>query len=123
MYNTVVESATKVYRLQSKIKDFQSRLVNAENSADGVGFQNFCELNAPTQTFFLQQLRAQKLAPKGRPFSLEEKILALPLLKASGKGFTLLSKLFVLPSRRILTNLLNELPYRSGLNQHVVSEK
>jgi hypothetical protein len=118
-YKTVVESATKVYRLQSKIKDFKSRLANAENFADGVSFQHFSELNAPTQTFFLQQLRTQKLPPKGRRFSLEEKILALSLLKASGKGFRLLSKLFVLPSRRTLTNLLNQLPYRPGLNQHV----
>jgi hypothetical protein len=71
-----------VYRLQSKIKDFKSRLANAENFADGVSFQNFSELNAPTQTFFLQQLRTQKLPPKGRRFSLEEKILALSPLKS-----------------------------------------
>lgn len=50
---------------------------------------------------------------------MEEKILALIVLKASGKGYRLLCKLFALPSTRTLTNLLNKIPLRPGINEQL----
>jgi hypothetical protein len=69
----------------------------------------------------MQQVRNQKLRPKSRRFTLNEKILSLTLLKASGKGYWLLSKFFCLPSRKILTNLLTNIPLRPRINNHIVN--
>lgn len=77
------------------------------------------KVNPTTYNFIVQQIRNQKLASKARRFTLEEKIFAITLLKASGKGYRLLSKIFVLPSVRTLTNLLNKLPFDTEINKQL----
>ncbi|XP_076274722.1 uncharacterized protein LOC143205354 [Rhynchophorus ferrugineus] len=42
---------------------------------------------------------------------LDEKLMALSLLKCSGRGYKLLSKIFCLPSRRALMQTLNKVPF------------
>ncbi|XP_076272287.1 uncharacterized protein LOC143203860 [Rhynchophorus ferrugineus] len=43
---------------------------------------------------------------------LDEKLIALSLLKCSGRGYKLLSKIFCLPSRRTLMQILNALVHK-----------
>lgn len=61
------------------------------------------------------QVKNQMLPPRGRRCTMEEKILALTLMKSSGKGYRLLSKIFALPSRQTITNLLNRIPLIPGI--------
>lgn len=106
--------------MQHKINNFKERLRNATMLA---GNQQFCNLlhtvNESTYTFIMQQIRTQQQKPRARRFSLNEKILCLSLLKASGRGYRLLSMIFSLPSRRTLTNLLNQIPYQPGINKNI----
>lgn len=46
-----------------------------------------------------------------------DKIFALTLYKQSAKGYRLLQKTFALPSKKTLTNMLNKIPFNTGLNQ------
>lgn len=73
-----------------------------------------------TSDFFYCQLRTQKFRPQGRRFTVNEKVLALALYKQTGKGYRFLSKLFALPSRKTLSNLLAKLKFRPGINFHII---
>lgn len=64
-------------------------------------------VNEETFNFTMCQLRIQKCKPKGRGFTVEDKILALSLYKQSAKGYRLLSRIFSLPSRKTLRYLTN----------------
>lgn len=66
-------------------------------------------VNETTFTFIMQQIRTQSQKPHARRFTLGEKILCLSLPKSSGKGFRMLT----------LTNLLNKIPYRTGINKNI----
>ena len=92
------------------------RLFAAKNLSNRVPLTGVNEL---TEQFFLLQQRMQRREPKGRRFSLDDKVLALSLLKQSGKGYKFLSSIFALPSRKTLTTLLNKIPFGPGINIHI----
>ncbi|KAF2886276.1 hypothetical protein ILUMI_19895 [Ignelater luminosus] len=120
LYKSVIGWSKKTARLQYKLKNYQTRLECANKIAKSEQFQNLMfKVNPTTYNFILQQIRNQKLPSKVRRFTLEEKIFAVTLLKASGKGYRLLSKIFALPSVRTLTNLLSKLPFGTGINKQL----
>jgi hypothetical protein len=77
------------------------------------------DVNEIIADFFLSQLRTQKYKPRGRRFTVNDKILALSIYKHSGRGYRFLSKIFSLPSRKILTKMLNKIPYQTGINESI----
>jgi len=46
--------------------------------------------------------------PRGRRFTVDDKVFALSLYKQSGKAYLTLSKVFALPSRKSITDLLKK---------------
>lgn len=64
-------------------------------------------------------MRCAKRPPKGRRWTLEEKVLALAVYKRSPKCYALLQKFIALPSRRNLSSLLEKLPFFPGINDHL----
>ncbi|VEN57200.1 unnamed protein product, partial [Callosobruchus maculatus] len=79
-------------------------------------------LNDATSNFIMSQQRNQKLRPKGRRFTTEDKILALSILKQSGRCYRYLSQIFSLPSRRTLTTLLSKVRFNPGINTHIFAQ-
>lgn len=77
------------------------------------------DVNQTTLNFFMSQQRTQKHKPRGRRFTLDDKIFALSLYKQSGKGYRYLSKIFSMPSRKTLTSVLNKIPFGCGINKHI----
>ncbi|XP_052737630.1 uncharacterized protein LOC112053250 isoform X1 [Bicyclus anynana] len=73
----------------------------------------------PMKIFMTMQLKHGK-RPRGRKYSLKEKILCLTILKQSPKGYNLLKKLFVLPSKRTLQKLLSYVVMKPGINLHII---
>lgn len=73
----------------------------------------------PIKIFTNLQLKYMK-KPRGRTYSMKEKVLSLTILKQSPKAYNLLRKLFVLPSKRTLQKLLSYIVMKSGFNQHII---
>lgn len=120
LYKKVIESSNKLGRMHKKIASFKTRLASAEKLNSSPSFSGLMNhVNETTYKFILSQVRTQKQRPKGRRFTIDDKLLALALLKGSGKGYRLLSTIFSLPSRRTLTNLLHKLPIKPGINAHI----
>lgn len=120
LYKRVINSNNKLGRMAKRLKSFKDRLTEAEKLAKSPKFENLMDaVNSQTYNFILSQVRTQKQKPKARRFSLDEKLLALTILKASGKGYRLLSKIFSLPSKQTLNKMLNKIPLRPGINKHL----
>jgi hypothetical protein len=121
-YKIVGDWSRRTAKLQRSVGSLRKRLKYAEKFANGPNFQNIVDcVNEPTYTFIMQQARLQKVRPRARRFKLDEKILSLALYKNSPKGYRSLSKIFSLPSPRTLTNMLNKIPYRPGINKQILN--
>ena len=119
-YQQVLDTTKKISAVRRSAKSFQKRLHEAAKLANNATFTGLLEhVNDITYEFILQQIRNQNIKAKARKYSLNDKILALSLMKTCGKGYRILSKIFSLPSRRTLTNLLNSLPLKAGLNEQI----
>lgn len=106
--------------MSSKVKLFKSRLKAAEKLANSPQYLSLLDhVNSVTYNFIICQVRTQKQIPKARRFSIDEKIISLMLLKASGRGYKLISKIFTLPTKQTLVNLLNRIPLKPGINKHM----
>ncbi|XP_045458480.1 uncharacterized protein LOC123668832 [Melitaea cinxia] len=74
------------------------------------------DLSPEAKTFFEMMVRESHKNPKGRRFSLDEKILALSLYKPSPKAYKILSKICVLPKRTTLNKLMKKIFLLPGYN-------
>lgn len=74
-----------------------------------------------TSRFFQSQIDNEGKKPPGRRYTVEDKVLALALMKQSGAGYRFLSKLFKLPSRKTVSQLLNRIPIKPGLHREVLA--
>ena len=81
--------------------------------------KNLQNVNEVTSNFFWSQIQTQKFKPRGRRFRNEDKIFALALYKQSGKAYKYLSQIFSLPSRNVIRQLINEIPFGCGFNPHI----
>ena len=69
--------------------------------------------------FISTQIRVNKTKPRGVRWTDKEKSLALSLFNKSPTCYSLLSKLFHLPSVRTLQNLTALINIRSGFDEHI----
>jgi hypothetical protein len=80
------------------------------------------ELNETTLNFIVSQLENQPKKPKGRRFTMDDKVFSLSLMKQSGKAYKYLRRIFALPAQKTLQNLLNNLPFSCGINEAVFQQ-
>ncbi|CAG9786340.1 unnamed protein product [Diatraea saccharalis] len=95
-------------------------LQNAHKEAENhVLLKNFEYLDKKSKAFLLMQLKLVKKNKKAQRFSIEDKLFALTLMKQSPKGYKLLEKLFILPSKRTLSRLSNRIEFECGVNKNI----
>lgn len=104
--------------LQYRFKSLKTRLQEAEKYM-GHHKESLNSLNNITINFIESQLRTQSKKPRGRRFTLDDKVFALSLFKQSEKSYRLLQKVFALPSRSSLMNLLHKIPFATGINEKI----
>ncbi|KAJ8736244.1 hypothetical protein PYW08_006900 [Mythimna loreyi] len=106
----------EIGRLRKKEQSFKKRLANAEKLCNEAAFQQVTKnMTKPAQLFVHMQLQSTK-KPKGRRFSLEEKVMSLSLFKKSPKCYRLLCKYFALPSAKAMMRLLSQIKLVPGIN-------
>lgn len=121
LLNEALKLKNKNERLVINKNKFKSRMRLAEKFADSINTEKLMsKLNKTTLEFFNSQIKCQK-KPKGRRYSLNDKILSLSLYKNSPKGYRFLSTYFALPSKKTLTNLLYQVPFKAGINEHIIN--
>lgn len=100
---------------KKKIKNCIKALTEDEN------VQKLCNLNlSPSFVILLQsQLINCPRKPKGRRYTMEQKIMALVIYKKSPACYRLLRRMFALPSQSSLNKILNSVPLKPGINRHI----
>lgn len=112
---------SQVCRLR-KNQTFKASLANAQKLTNSLAFQQVVSrMSKPSQLFVNMQIQASK-RPKGRRFTIEEKVLALSLYKKSPKCYALLHKYFTLPSAKAMKRLLGKIKLHPGINP-IIFEK
>lgn len=120
LFKEAMNLKKKSERLTRNKNKFKSRLRLAEKFGETSSFTKIInKLNTTTFNFFKSQINSQTKQPKGRRYSIDDKILSLSIYKNSPKAYRFLSTLFALPSKKTLTNLLNQVPFKAGINEHI----
>ncbi|RVE40807.1 hypothetical protein evm_014543 [Chilo suppressalis] len=108
---------SEVCRLRKKSGTLKQRLAEAQRVSGDAAFQYLTRDMKKSAKLFIQMQKQNKKTPKGRRFSIEEKILCLSLFKKSPKCYRMLSKYFTLPSSRAMTRLLSNIKIGEGINK------
>lgn len=77
------------------------------------------EMSRASAVFVGSQLRCSKKKPKGRRWTLEEKVMALSLYKKSPKAYRFMRCMFALPCKKTLNCLLSGIPFGTGINGEI----
>ncbi|KAB0801097.1 hypothetical protein PPYR_05451 [Photinus pyralis] len=117
LYKKVVQLTRVKRRLNSRQNSLKEDLINAYNLSQ----EDFLTRLSPiAQKFFILQVGQSKKCPRGRRFSMDDKIMALSIYKQGRGGYKVLKSMgFVLPSRSTLIAMLKNVRFRSGINHHI----
>ncbi|KPJ09927.1 Transposable element P transposase [Papilio machaon] len=108
----------KLLKERLKCKTYKQMIKKAERNS-----QKFLHVieRFPETSFLFTKMQQQHIKkPRGRRFSIEEKILALSLYKQSPKAYNFMQRIFVLPSKRSLQQVLNLIPVEPGMNNVIL---
>jgi len=107
--------------MKQRCPNFKSRLTAAEKMSDSlINSKLTSHMTKAAAIFTRLQLRETNTTAKGRRFTLEEKLLSLSLYKRGAKSYNTLSKLFTLPCRKTLSNLLSKIPTETGIDNTLI---
>lgn len=116
----VTKLKLKLLKLKEKCKTKTKLIRMAKNVSMQKSFLKVMEsLPENVQLFYNMQLKS-KVKPRGRKYSLEEKILALTVFKQSPKAYNLMKNIFTLPSKRTLQNLLSCIEIGTGIQKDII---
>lgn len=120
---SLLYDAVKIYRqknlvVHKRYTEARTRLKMADKFIN-TNKKSLCGLNQFTRQFIESQIRMQPQKPRGRRFTIDDKVFALSLFKQSGKAYRTLSKVFALPSRKSIMDLLNKIPFDTGINKRI----
>lgn len=114
LYKICKKKINEVARLRKKI-------YNMKSIADDENIKKICDLKVSNSFILLlqSQLRNCSKNPKGRRYTFDEKIMALVMFKKSPACYRLLRRMFTLPCQSSLNKLLNRIPLKCGINEHI----
>lgn len=118
LYNSVRVYKHQNLILKKRYSDAKQRIKIADKYVNSKA-NSLNGLNQFTQNFIESQMRMQPQKPRGRRFTIDDKVFALSLFKQSGKAYSTLSKVFALPSRKSITDLLKKVPFETGINKKI----
>lgn len=76
-------------------------------------------MNSVARKFLWMQVKLCTKSKQGRRFSLEEKVIALSIMKQSPKCYRFLQRIFILPCKTTLNNMLSNVNVQAGINPQI----
>lgn len=108
-------------KLRGKCKDLKQNIKKAAKISQSKAFLKAVDnLPKPAALFVGMQLNKAHVKPKGRRFTTEEKILSLTIYKQSQKAYNLMRRLFALPSKRCIQQILNNIILKPGFYHAII---
>lgn len=120
LYDVAKHLRKSVKRLFVNKVDYKERLKKAEQFASSPEHLQL-RLNAVSFKFVMSQIKLQNMPKKLRRFTFDDKLLALALMKQCPRGYSFLSRIFALPSKRTLRKILAGVPLNTGINKAIMN--
>ncbi|XP_041975781.1 uncharacterized protein LOC121730708 [Aricia agestis] len=118
--NKLTPTCKIIYKEYTKAKnqaDFYRRAKRAQKLNEGNAFQKMIDgMNPYGKKIIEMQLNLCTKKKKGRRFTLQEKLVALAIMKQSPKCYKFLHKIFILPSSSTLNKMVSRLKIEAGIN-------
>lgn len=118
LYNVAKRYKQNNLLLSQRYSSAKNRILKAEKYMNN-NSKSLDRLNSITLNFIESQIRMQPQQPRGRCFTVEDKVFALSLYKQSGKAYKMLSKVFALSSRKCIIDMLKKIPFQTGINKRI----
>ncbi|GLV33224.1 hypothetical protein CBL_08392 [Carabus blaptoides fortunei] len=115
LYRSAVHFKRLAYSANKNLVSFKDRIAAAEEFSKTEQFNRMLLMTPAAQSFFNMQMRETTKKPRGRRFTTAEKVLTLTLFKQGPKAYTLLQKLFTLPSRSTMNMFLSSVSLRADV--------
>ncbi|XP_047027534.1 uncharacterized protein LOC124641571 isoform X2 [Helicoverpa zea] len=114
---TVLQLKSNLRKAKVQKLVFKERLSIATKTVNTKAFEVLTRnMSKATKTFLNMQVTQLGKKLKGRRFTFDQKVLALSLFKASPKAYRYLSELFILPKRKTIQGVLQNLTLQPGIN-------
>lgn len=120
LYEMCKKKIKEIMRLRKQMKNKKTKnLIKTLSEEKNV--QELCNLNMSNSFALLlqTQLKNWPKKPKGRRYTMKQKIMALVIYKRSPACYRLLRRMFALPCQSSLCKLLNRVPLKPGINEHI----
>lgn len=112
----------KEYKRAKKQVDFHRRAKQAIKFAKENRFEEMSmKINPYAKKFIEMQINLCTKKKKGRRFTLEEKLIALAIMKQGPKCYRFLHKIFILPSTSTLNKMVSNLNVEAGINKQFLA--
>lgn len=123
LFGRLKDKVVDLQRLQKKyrkktlaLKRLSNDMKNGHSSVVGALSKS---MSLTAAKLLASQVGHSQRAPKGHRWSTEEKCMALSIYKRSPKCYTFLRSIFTLPCKSTLMNLLNRVPFATGINSQI----
>lgn len=121
LMKTIESKEAHIRKLKKLAKERACSIRQLSNLNDSrVVREIFKDLPSTTANFLISQLKCARRSPQGRRWTVDEKIVALALFKKGPKCYNLLRKFVAMPCKKSLMDLLKNIPFESGINQHIL---
>lgn len=120
MLTPICRRIYKEYRKAKKQLSFQKRAKNSLKFCQDSSFEKLTQsMNPSAKKFLKMQINLCTKKKNARRYTSEEKIIALSIMKQSPKCYKFLSKIFILPSKSTLNEMIAQLIIEPGINPQV----
>ncbi len=114
----------KLYKTEAKLRRNMKRKHSSQHTKqhDFDTFSEICNkyLSHPLQTFFKSQMKLSQTKAKGRRYTSNDKVFALNLSFTSPVAYRLLSHIFILPSKSVISQWQNMCQLSAGFNDNIM---
>lgn len=119
----IVAIKVKLSKLRNKIKKQTAEIKSVKKFSTNPAVMKTIENLSSTAKLLMEiQWRENKKQEKGRRFTIQEKIVALSILKQSPRGYRFFRKIFILPTPQTLIKLVQKSHIGPGLNKNIFSQ-
>lgn len=120
LYQKIIQVRSQLSKCRRMVKKQSASLKAAKKLTSSPAFVSAINKMPNTAKILtMLQFREIKKKDKGRRFSLNEKIIALSILKQGPKCYRFLRKIFILPAPQTLSKLINQANVKPGINKKI----
>lgn len=117
LQKVIWKTKQQLQRSEQANVNLRKKLILTKKMIRTEAFNNVTKhLSPAAKDFFAMQIKQSHKLPRGRRYSLDEKILCLTLYKPSPRAYRIFGQICPLPGKKTLDKLISKLTLKPGIN-------